>query len=174
MRHNALDDCIESIKSSWTGLNSQTVREVSKLLEKLISTPNSEPWLADLHRNKQESVELYRDHQHGFILLAHVERQGKYRVPHNHGAGWVFYAIQHGTMEMSTYRQVTDQTGRSYLVSHGTRQISPGTCQVYLPGDIHDTRCSSEYVLMFRLTSCDFSAEKREGRLIQYTKQSAG
>ena len=169
MKDSALKNFIASIKNSWTGLNSETVITSRKLLESLAKTPSSEPWLADLHSKKQESVELYNDKTHGFILLAHVEKRGKYRVPHNHGAGWVFYAIQHGTMEMSTYSQVTDRKGKSHLVSRGASDINSGECNVYLPGDIHDTKCLSEYVLMFRLTSCDFKDEKRDGRLIQYT-----
>ncbi|WDE07058.1 hypothetical protein SG34_009285 [Thalassomonas viridans] len=168
MKNNALEHFITSIKDSWTGLNSETVIKSRELLKQLLKTPDSEPWLADLHRQKQESVELYRNPEHGFILLAHVEKQEQYRVPHNHGAGWVFYAVQHGAMEMSTYSQVTDQTGKTALVSRGAATINAGECNVYLPGDIHDTKCLSEYVLMFRLTSCDFKAEKREGRLIQY------
>jgi hypothetical protein len=169
MKNNALENFITSIKGSWTGLNSETVIKGRKLLEQLAKTPISESWLADLHHKKQESVELYRDQNQGFILLAHVERQGNYRVPHNHGAGWVFYAVQHGTMEMSTYSQVTDKTGKSFLVSRGANDLNTGECNVYLPDDIHDTKCLSDYVLMFRLTSCDFKSEKREGRLVQYT-----
>lgn len=169
MKNDSLDKFITSIKSNWTGLNSETIIKSRELLEQLTKTPSSEPWLIDLHNKKQESVELYKDNKLGFILLAHVETKGKYRVPHNHGAGWVFYAIQHGTMEMSTYGQVADQTGKYRLVSRGAAKINVGECNVYLPGDIHDTKCLSEYTLMFRLTSCDFQAEKREGRLIQYT-----
>jgi hypothetical protein len=169
MKNNALDNFIISIKDSWTGLNSETVIKGRKLLEQLAKTPISESWLADLHHKKQESVELYRDQNQGFVLLAHVELQGNYRVPHNHGAGWVFYAVQHGAMEMSTYSQVADLTGKSLLVSRGANDLKAGECNVYLPDDIHDTKCLSDYVLMFRLTSCDFKGEKREGRLVQYT-----
>ena len=169
MKNNALDNFITSIKHSWTGLNSETIIKSRKLLEQLAKTPTSESRLADLHHKKIGSVELYRDQSQGYILLAHVEKQGNYRIPHNHGAGWVFYAVQHGTMEMSTYRQITDKTGESLLVSRGANNLNTGECNVYLPEDIHDTKCLSEYALMFRLTSCDFNVEKREGRLVQYT-----
>lgn len=170
MKNNALDNFITSIKSSWTGLNSETVIKGRKLLEQLAKTPTSEPWLADLHLKKQESVELYRDKRQGFILLAHIEKQGTYRAPHNHGDGWVFYAVQHGAMEMSTYRKIEDQTGKSFLVSRGPINLNLGECNVFLPKDIHDTKCLSDYVLMFRLTSCDFNIEKRESRLVQYAR----
>ncbi|WP_299944209.1 hypothetical protein [uncultured Microbulbifer sp.] len=45
----------------------------------------SEPWLTGLHEKKAPTVGLYRDPEQGFILLAHIETQGLYRNPHNHG-----------------------------------------------------------------------------------------
>lgn len=168
MKNNALDHFITTMKNNWTGLNSETTILGCRLLEQLAKTPSSQPWLAHLHREKADSIELYRDPQNGFILLAHTEERGKYRVPHNHGAGWVFYAVQHGAMEMSTYCEVTSQTGETHLVSRGSETMNEGECNVFLPGDIHDTQCLSEYVLMFRLTSCDIKAEKSAGRMIQY------
>lgn len=169
MKSNTLQNFITSIKNSWNGLNSDTVISSRELLENLAKTSSTEPWLAELHNKKQDSVELYRDPDFGFILLAHVETLGTYRKPHNHGSGWVFYAIQHGVMEMSTFSQITDKTGKTFLVSRGANKLKSGECNVYLPGDIHETKCLSEYVLMFRLTSSDFKEEKRSGRMIQYT-----
>lgn len=168
METNALTKFISAVKNKWDGLNSDTTLTCKSLLEELASTASSETWLAKLHTEQQESVELYRDPDKGFILLAHVEQKGRYRVPHNHGAGWVFYAVQQGVMEMATYGQVTSPQGQTQLVSRGAIPLKPGQCNVYLPGDIHDTQCLSDYVLMFRLTSSDFKHEKREGRLIQY------
>ncbi|WP_238152053.1 hypothetical protein [Microbulbifer sp. A4B17] len=131
-------------------------------------SPPDEAWLVDLHVRKEPSVELYRDNDKGFVLLAHVEPRGLYRQPHNHGNGWAFYAVQFGQVEMSTYG-IFRQDDREQLVSRGCYSMKPGDCSAFLPGDIHDTRCRSEYVLMFRLTSCDFSEEKREGRLKVYS-----
>ncbi len=168
MKNSALEDFITSVKNNWKGLNSETVIKSKALLENLANTSDSEPWIADLHNKKQASVELYRDKKHGFILLAHIEMKGQYRKPHNHGDGWVFYAIQYGRMAMSTYWLATDTADQSQIVSRGSRELSSGECNVYLPGDIHDTKCISDYVLMFRLTSCDFKEEKCAGRLTQY------
>jgi len=39
---------------------------------------------------------------------------------------------------------------------------------VYLPGDIHDTRCVSDSVLMLRLTSCDLKQEEKLGYMTRY------
>ncbi|WP_233520580.1 hypothetical protein [Flocculibacter collagenilyticus] len=171
MIKHSLRHFITEIAQCWSGLNSETVSKSRALLSELAKAPSTEPWLVQLHEKKEESIELYRDEVHGFILLAHVERQGKYRVPHNHGAGWVLYAIQHGRMAMSTYSSVTNQSGKTHLVSRGEELITVGGCKAFLPGDIHDTECLSDYVLMFRLTSCDFKKEKSEGRLIQYLSE---
>lgn len=170
MENNALNNFIMKIRNSWNGLNSETTLKSRELLVQLAKTSNSEPWLTKLHSEKLESVELYRDKMYGFVLLAHVEFKENYRVPHNHGTGWVLYAVQHGAMEMSTYGQISDQKGESILVSRGATNLNAGECNVYLPDDIHDTKCLSDYVLMFRLTSSDFKIERREGRLIQYVK----
>ncbi len=168
MTHNSLTEFIDQIKENWQGLNSTTVVKCQTLLKQLTKTPTSEPWLAKLHREKPAAVELYRDPEHGFILLAHVEQQDCYHPPHNHGNGWVCYAIQSGVMEMSTYSAVNGENEQTNLITRGASQINVGECSTYLPGDIHDTKCLSEYALLFRLTSCDFTIEKREGRLMQF------
>ncbi|WP_444940832.1 hypothetical protein ACJJI3_20990 [Microbulbifer sp. ZKSA004] len=161
---DSLRQCVEALKANWQGLDTSSIVRCREALGKLASSNSDEAWLADLHSRQEPSVELYRDEDKGFILLAHVEPRGLYRPPHNHGNGWVFYAVQHGEVEMSTYG-LLNQDDSEQLVSRGCYQMKPGDCSAFLPGDIHDTHCLSEYVLMFRLTSCDFSEEKREGRL---------
>ncbi|MFS1524004.1 hypothetical protein ACL7TT_07800 [Microbulbifer sp. 2304DJ12-6] len=168
MSENALDSGIAGLCKSWTGLNSDTIIQCRAVLARLAASSRSESWLAELHERKAPTAELYRDPERGFILLAHVETQGLYRNPHNHGDGWVFYALQHGAVEMSTYGQFKEQVNGEGLVSRGAYTMKAGDCSAFLPGDIHDTLCLSEYSLMFRLTSCDFSVEKRAGRLQQF------
>lgn len=165
---NTLTEVIREIQKHWQGLDTYTIEHTRAQLQRLAQTPITEPWLECLIEEKAESKELYRDKKHGFILLAHVEMKGLYRVPHNHGAGWVFYALHSGEMKVSTYMQITNRNGDTTLVSRGANIIKPGNVTTYLPGDIHDTQCVSEWVLMFRLTSCDFANEKKSGRLIQF------
>jgi hypothetical protein len=71
-------------------------------------------------------------------------------------------------MEMGTYARVPDASGLVRLVQRDLSRVRAGECRVYLPGDIHDTRCISDDVLMLRLTSCDLKIEAREGRLTRY------
>lgn len=172
MTETTLDRVTKEIQEEWNGLTSHTVLRTRELLKELTLAPDDEPWLAKIHAEKPETVELYADPEQGYILLAHTERKGLYRVPHNHGAGWVFYAVQHGENRMSTYKQTTTPDGRTHLVSRGSHDLRKGDCEVFLPGDIHDTECLTDYMVQFRLTSSDFKQEKTSGRMIQFVDAS--
>jgi hypothetical protein len=167
MAKDSLESFISGITAAYGPLTTETVEGCRSRLEELAKAPPSEGWLAALHRAPPEDLELHRDHAHGFLLLTHGENAGRYRVPHDHGKGWVIYAVQQGEMEMGTYSRL-DSDGAVRLVRRETYRMRAGDCRVYLPGDIHDTRCISESVLMFRFTSCDLKVEGREGRMTRY------
>lgn len=169
MQNSALETFIFNVKKQWSGLNSETVESVRQLLLDLTRTSADELWLREILTKRPAAKELYWDTEHGFILLAHAEEKGTYRQPHNHGAGWVFYAVLSGEMAMKTYQQVTKVDGETHLVSRGTDLMQSGQCRVFLPGDIHDTRCLSEGFVQLRLTSTDFQKEMQEGRLVRFT-----
>jgi quercetin dioxygenase-like cupin family protein len=80
--------------------------------------------------------------------------------PHDHGRGWVIYAVQRGEMEMSTYRRVHDLRGNAHIVKRESFVLRPGDVRVFLPGDIHDTRCTAGPLTLFRFTSRDFKKEE--------------
>lgn len=96
------------------------------------------------------------------MLLAHTETAGLYRPPHDHGRAWVIYAIQQGEIEMGTYARIEDSDGSVQLVKRNATLVRPGQVQVYLPGDIHDTRCISGPALLFRFTERDLRKEDKE------------
>ncbi|MFO0758515.1 MAG: hypothetical protein U0359_18630 [Byssovorax sp.] len=164
----SLDTFIHEMRAAWGPLTTETVARTRQLLEDLARAPETEPWLAALLRDPPVDHELYRDPDHGFLLLSHAEQEGRYRIPHDHGRGFVIYAVQHGEMEMGSYARVLDGDDRARLVRRDTCRVRAGECRVYLPGDIHDTRCLSNDVLMLRLTSRDLKIEAREGRLTRY------
>jgi len=57
-------------------------------------------------------------------------------------------------------------------VKRGSTRVRPGQVQVYLPGDIHDTRCMAGPALLFRLTERDLKKEDREEhRVTRYVEQ---
>ncbi len=172
MNHDTLETTIERIQSIWGPLSTELIEGCRRHLEDLLQGPAEEAWLAALHREAPANQELYRDPTRGFVLLAHTETEGLYRPPHDHGRGWVIYAIQRGVIEMGTYARVEDADGRVRLVKRDSTLVRPGEVKVFLPGDIHDTRCLAGPALLFRFTERDLKKEdKEERRVTRYVEQ---
>lgn len=170
---NTLETFVGNVRAVWGPLSSQVVADCQQQLDALLDTPVSEPWLATLHLEAAAQHELYRDPEHDFVLLAHTEQQGLYRPPHDHGRGWVIYAVQQGAIEMSTYARAEDKDGEVKLVKRDSTVICAGQTRLYLPGDIHDTRCVAGPALLFRFTERDLKKEDREARrLTRYVEQA--
>ncbi len=170
MSQRSFGTFIEDVRKVWGPLSTETVASCKALLEDLARNPEADGWLGGALGDSPSGKELYRDPEHGFVLFAYTESLGQYRDPHDHGAGWVIYAVQSGEMEMGTYRRIVDQKGRLSLVTRETYRMNPGECRVFLPKDIHHTRCVSEKVTILRFTSCDLKKEDREGRQIRYVE----
>lgn len=169
MSKTALQLFIEGVRSQWGPLTSELAEACHRRMETLLGAPAGEPWLGALHRDAPAGEELYRDPDHGFVLLAHTEQAGLYRPPHDHGRSWVLYGIQHGEIEMGTYARIEDEDGAVRLVKRNTTLVRAGEAQLYLPGDIHDTRCVSDPALLFRFTERDLRVEdRRHHRLTRY------
>jgi hypothetical protein len=172
MPGNSLETLIESVRSAWGPLGSELVAACRLHLEQLLQAPATEAWLAALLRDAPEYQELYRDPAHGFVLLAHAEYAGLYRPPHDHGRGWVIYAVQQGEIEMATYVRVQGPDGSVQLVKRDATLVRPGQAKVFLPGDIHDTRCMTGPALLFRFTDRDLNKEdKEERRVTRYVER---
>lgn len=171
MGETALQSFIEGVRSQWGPLTSELAQVCQTRMETLLGAPASETWLGALHRDAPASEELCRDPDHGFVLLAHTERAGLYRPPHDHGRSWVLYGIQRGEIEMGTYARIEDGDGAIRLVKRNTTLVRAGEAQLYLPGDIHDTRCVSDTALLFRFTERDLRVEDRQyRRLTRYVE----
>lgn len=169
MSKTALQTFIEGVRSGWGPLTSELAQACQSRMETLLGAPASEAWLGALHRDAPANEELYRDPDHGFVLLAHTEQAGLYRPPHDHGRSWVLYGIQHGEIEMGTYARIEEEDGAVRLVKRNTTLVRAGEAQLYLPGDIHDTRCVSDTALLFRFTERDLRVEDRQHhRLTRY------
>jgi hypothetical protein len=157
------------VRQAWGPLSPRLVADCWRQLEQLLKAPAAEAWLADLHQARPATRELYRDAEHGFVLLAHAEHAGLYRPPHDHGRGWVLYGIQQGVVEMGSYTRMPGPDGAPTLVQSGRTILRAGDVQAYLPGEIHDTRCLSGTALLFRFTERDLKVEDRvEGRVTRY------
>lgn len=160
MIEDSLQKFTDAVRSTWGPLTSELVVHCRHQLARLIDAHPTEAWLAALLDDAPESSELYRDPAHDFLLLAHTEQAGLCRPPHDHGRGWVIYAVQRGEMEMGTYRRVHDLRGNSHIVKRESFSLRPGDIRVFLPGDIHDTRCTAGPLTLLRFTSRDFKNEE--------------
>ncbi len=162
MFKNSLEKFIDNVSNIWGPLSTQVVAGCSQHLQALVKAEPSDEWLAALHQQALAYNELYRDPTKGFMLLAHTEPVELYRPPHDHGRGWVIYAVQRGEIEMGTYARIMAPDGSVTLVKRNSTLMRPGQVQVYLPGDIHDTRCISGPALLFRFTERDLRKEDKE------------
>jgi len=162
MTDNALEKFAEDIRAAWGPLTSDLIATVRGGLEALLRAP-PEPWLKVLRAERPANTELLRDPKHGFLLLAHTETAGLYRPPHDHGRSWVVYAVEAGEIEIATYARVRGPDGQVCLVRRGADILRPGEAKAYLPGDIHDTHCLTDFALLFRFTERDLRADEARG-----------
>jgi hypothetical protein len=164
MLRNSLEHFASTVQQCWGAISSDLVSASRRALADLTGADDKEPWLAALIAERPASRELYRDPEHGFVLLAHTENEGLYRAPHDHGRAWVVYGVQSGVLEVRTYAKVADSFGRPRLVLRDETLLRPGESRAYLPGDIHDTRCLSPTALLLRFTERDLRHEDQVER----------
>jgi hypothetical protein len=174
MAHSALDLFIERTRAAWGPLSSELVSAVRTQLAELTRAPIAEPWLATLLEEAPAAKELYRDPTHGFVLLAHSEPSALYRPPHDHGGAWVVYALQQGEMEIGTYGRVHHPDGTVRLVQRDVSTLRRGEARVYLPSDIHDTRCIGGTSLLLRFTERDLKKQEPQAQQVARYVQRDG
>lgn len=166
---NSLNTFIKQLNEHWGELSSDLTLTSKQLLEQLCKDCINDDWIKQLLIDKPAAKTIYKDPKHGFILNAHVEQAGEQSPPHDHGDGWVLYAMVTGDVAMGIYHKTFTQDGDVRLVQKDLYHLTAGQCSVYLPGDIHDTTTMENNSIMLRLTSCDFHKEVAEGRLTRYT-----
>lgn len=172
MANSSLDSFAASIRSAWGPVSTELVAECRARLEALVRADPAEGWLASLLAERPASRELYRDPDHGFILLAHNENEGLYRPPHDHGRAWVVYCVHSGELEIRTYARASDPSGEVRLVQRDSSVLGPGEARAYLPGDVHDTRCLTGSALLFRFTERDLRHEDQvERKLTRFVER---
>lgn len=73
---------------------------------------------------------------------------------------------------MATYMALPDERGTISLVKRDSTLVRAGELKVFLPGDIHDTRCVTGPALLFRFTDRDLKKEdKEERRVTRYVER---
>lgn len=160
MRRDALTTFLTQTQATYDPHTREGIAAVRAGLEALVRAPEGEAWLAALLREPMASVELARDAAHGYVLLAHTEAPAQVRAPHDHGRSWVVYALQRGAMEVGTYTRVEEPDGRVRLAPRDLSVLRAGEARVYLPGEIHDTRCLGEASLLLRFTARDLKGDE--------------
>jgi len=74
---------------------------------------------------------------------------------------------------MGTYARIENPDGTVKLVKRNLTVVRPGRVQLYLPGDIHDTRCLTQTALLFRFTERDLKKEDwEEHRVTRYVQRN--
>lgn len=167
MNHE-LSPFISETRTAWESINIESMLKIRLLVGNLAKNETVQKSLQESISSLSKGIELYRDEEYGFVLLAYTESQGTYRVPHNHGNGWVVYAVVDGVVEMGNYINLVQPNGLPKLILKDSYNMRAGDSNIYYPGDIHDTRCISENVIILRLTSCDLKEEEREGRMLRF------
>ncbi|TFI59747.1 hypothetical protein E2493_02595 [Sphingomonas parva] len=175
MATTAVHRFISAVQTEWGPISTDLVASCRQLLAELTLADPAEDWLSALRAEQPASRELHRDTSNGFMLLAHTEQRGLYRPPHDHGRAWVVYAVQSGELEVGSYGKVMNEQGAARLVRRGTHVLRPGEARAYLPGDIHDTRCTSETATLFRFTERDLRHEDQvEHKLTRFVERDGG
>lgn len=159
MESSFIKNYSKQIQKTWTAENFEI------LLREMVKDQDLVRWL-EILLSLQESKELLRDPESGIVLTAYTETAGRYRAPHDHGSCWVVYAVMAGTIEMRTFKRA-GPTGKEVEVL-GKNLMEAGDARLYRQGEIHDTRCQSEKVLILRLTSCDLKVEEQDGRMTRF------
>ncbi|WP_420552574.1 hypothetical protein [Tenacibaculum aiptasiae] len=169
MKQESLNHFIKELSKVWGPLTSDLTKKSKELVEELTQNCIGESWVDQLLKEQLPFKEIYRSEEHGFILMGHVEKKGDFSPPHDHGSGWVIYSTVIGQSKMGLFNRVFHPDGTMDIVQKDDYILNAGECNVYLPGDIHDTYTLEDNTLMLRLTSCDFLQELKEGRLVRYT-----
>lgn len=167
---NKIKAAITEIQRYWKNPTMDSVLGIQAAVSSLANDQEVQTQLKNQVDENPSGLELHRDVENGFILLAYTENQGLYRIPHDHGAAWVIYAVISGTMEMGSYFKFTLPNDEYSLILKKREELSTGNTSTYFPGEIHDTLCLSKKAVILRLTSLDLKSEERLGRMHRYQK----
>jgi len=162
---SSLDRFVEETRQAWgSGQHPQLPYRIRGALERMIGAADpAEPWFNRLVTERLPARELYRDRDHGFILMGHVHPAGHQNQPHDHGPCWVVYGVARGEVEITSYRR-TDSAGipgQAALEKEDAVRLTPGAARPYLTGDIHSTRALVPGSLVFRFLSGDLDKAER-------------
>lgn len=82
---------------------------------------------------------LYEDPDLGFMVLAHINDQGRTSPPHDHGRSWAVYGQAVKYTEMTEYDRADDgnEAGRADVNFRRTYRLDPGMAGKFGPRQVH-------------------------------------
>ena len=85
---------------------------------------------------------LYRDPDKDFMVLAHINDQGRTSPPHDHGASWAIYGQALGYTDMKAYRRLDNGRIEGHAEIEITREfrMNPGDVGLFNEKEIHSIR----------------------------------
>jgi predicted metal-dependent enzyme (double-stranded beta helix superfamily) len=106
--------------------------------------------------------QIYRDTDHDFVVLAHVNGPARKSPPHDHGSSWAIYGQASKYTDMSEYDRLDGKSGAgaAELKHNKTYRLEPGMAGLYDVGAIHaiDYPEGARFV---RVTGTDLAAVER-------------
>jgi len=165
LQTGSLGRYLSNVRDAWgDGTDRDLPFKVQALMrEFLTGTRRDEPWMAEMIAEGNIAKELYRDVDHGFIQMGHVQPQGHINPPHDHGPCWVVYGAYSGRTEIVVYahRGTDSTTGKALLEKRDVHYLEPGVVYPYVPGDIHSVVVLEGPAIIFRFLSRDLTQVKR-------------
>ena len=74
---------------------------------------------------------------------------------------------------MRSFARILNPDGSAGLAMRNATSMRPGQVRVYLPGEIHDTRCVKGPALLFRFTERDLKKQdKEQHRVTRYVERN--
>lgn len=163
VRGGSFKEFAREVRSLWgDGNDPELPFKVKGLMETLLSRASpQEPWIAKLIQEALPAKDLYRDKDHGFILMGHVQPKGHHNTPHDHGPCWVVYGVYHGAADVTTYQRRDDgKSGRAILEIKELNRLTPEVVVACPPREIHSVFVTEPSVVL-RFLSADLNLAMR-------------
>jgi hypothetical protein len=152
-------DCHSALKSDKGPGGREKVRD---LIQKLLT---NKEFVADKlgPHVKAGRHTLYEDPDLRFCVLAHIDRDGRSSVPHDHGRSWAVYGQAIGWSDMTLWKRKDGGSGegKAEIEKVGAFRINPGEAGIFDIGAIHGVERSPGQCCYVRVTGEDLEAVPR-------------
>lgn len=153
-----LEEFCGDCQSALAGGDGDGTREgIRQNLEKLLE---NKAFVAEHCGDDAESGvhTLHHDPALGFMVLAHINTQGRKSPPHDHGESWAIYGQAVGHTDMTEYDRTDDQNeaGKANVEQTNEYRLTPGMAGTFGPRRIHSINFT-DGARFIRVTGTDLS-----------------